>query len=185
AGPPPARSARGGALPLPDPVTTGSRPAAPARAGLPNHDQTGELRDPGAGAARPGLPFPGTARVAYGDRVKGAHGPLGIRLVDVGLAAVVLIAVELSVATGRGPGAARPTPLAYVLGGITVLPVLVRPRWPRFELIACSLLLLAYSSSGHRRNISPAPLLSLPLYDAAVAGYLRLAIVIPALYMLV
>ena len=36
--------------------------------------------------------------------MKGAHGPLGIRLVDVGLAVVVLIAVELSVATGNGPG---------------------------------------------------------------------------------
>src|SRR4029077_7305047 len=30
---------------------------------------------------------------------------------------------------------------------------------------------------------SPAPLLSLPLYDAAVAGYLVLAIVIPAVFM--
>jgi len=40
--------------------------------------------------------------------VKGAHGPLGIRLVDVGLAVVVLIAVELSVATGNGPGTAPP-----------------------------------------------------------------------------
>ncbi len=115
--------------------------------------------------------------------MKGARGPLGIRLIDVGLAVVVLIAVELSVATGGGPGAAPLNPLAYVLGGILVLPVLVRRRWPRFELIACSVLLLVYYSTGHRRNISPAPLLALPLYDAAVAGYLRLAIVIPAVYM--
>src|SRR5215470_17335938 len=134
---------------------------------------------------RRGGSFPGAAGVAYGGRVKGARGPLGIRLIDVGLAVVVLIAVELSVVTGGGPGAAPLNAAAYGLGGITVLPVLVRHRWPRFELIACSLLLLAYYSSGHRRNISPAPLLSLPLYDAAVAGYLRLAIVIPALYMLV
>jgi len=62
--------------------------------------------------------------------------------------------------------------------------VLVRHRWPRFELIACSVLLLLYYTFD-RRDISPAPLLSLPLYDAAVAGYLRLAIVIPAFYMLV
>ena len=34
-----------------------------------------------------------------------------------------------------------------------------------------------------RRNITPAPLLFLPLYDAAVAGYLVVAIVIPAFYM--
>jgi len=114
--------------------------------------------------------------------VKGAHGPLGIRLVDVGLAVVVLIAVELSVATGSGPGAAPLDALAYVLGGILVLPVLVRNRWPRFELIACSVLLLLYYTFD-RRDISPAPLLSLPLYDAAVAGYLLLAIIIPAVFM--
>jgi len=70
--------------------------------------------------------------------VKGAHGPLGVRPIDVGLAVVVLIAVELSVATGSGPGAAPLDTLAYVLGGIMVLPVLLRNRWPRFELIACS-----------------------------------------------
>ena len=126
--------------------------------------------------------FPGAASVAYGGRVKGAHGPLGIRLIDVGLAVVVLIAVEISVATGSGPGAAPLNALAYVLGGIMVLPVLLRHRWPRFELIACSVLLLLYYTFD-RRDISPAPLLSLPLYDAAVAGYLVLAIVIPAVFM--
>jgi signal transduction histidine kinase len=114
--------------------------------------------------------------------VKGAHGPLGIRLVDVGLAVVVLIAVEISVVTGSGPGAAPLDALAYVLGGILVLPVLLRNRWPRFELIACSVLLLLYYTFD-RRDISPAPLLSLPLYDATVAGYLVLAIVIPAVFM--
>jgi len=116
--------------------------------------------------------------------VKGARGPLGIRLIDVGLAVAVLTAVEINVATGGGPGAAPLNALAYIFGGILVLPVLLRHRWPRFELIGCSVLLLAYYIFD-RRNISPAPLLSLPLYDAAAAGYLRLAIVIPAAYMLV
>ena len=116
--------------------------------------------------------------------MKGARGPLGIRLIDVGLAVAVLTAVEINVATGGGPGAAPLNALAYIFGGILVLPVLLRHRWPRFELIGCSVLLLAYYIFD-RRNISPAPLLSLPLYDAAAAGYLRLAIVIPAAYMLV
>jgi signal transduction histidine kinase len=116
--------------------------------------------------------------------VKGARGPLGIRLIDVGLAVAVLIAVEIDVATGNGPGAAPLNALAYVLGGILVLPVLVRHRWPRFELVACSVLLLLYYTLD-RRDISPAPLLSLPLYDAAAAGYLWLAIVIPAVFMAV
>jgi hypothetical protein len=88
--------------------------------------------------------------------VKGAHGPLGIRLIDVGLAVVVLIAVEISVVTGSGPGAAPLNALAYVLGGILVLPVLLRNRWPRLEQIACSVLLLYCTLD--RRDISPAPL---------------------------
>src|SRR5262249_19758864 len=69
-----------------------------------------------------------------------------------------------------------------VLGAILVLPVLLRNRWPRFELIACAVLLFIYYNAD-RRDISPAPLLCLPLYDAAVAGSLSMAIVIPAVYM--
>ena len=50
-----------------------------------------------------------------------------------------------------------------------MIPVLFRHKWPLRVLIACSLLLLLYYIID-RRNISPAPLLCLPLYDAAVAG---------------
>ena len=112
------------------------------------------------------------------------HGPLGIRLGDVGMTVVVLIAVELSVVTGGGPGAAKLDAAAYLLGGVLVLPVLLRNRYPRFELLACSVLLLAYYWLD-RRDISPAPLLSVPIYDAAVAGFLLAAIVIPAVYMVI
>src|SRR5690349_24456583 len=97
---------------------------------------------------------------------------------------VVLVAVELSVITGGGKGAAPLNAEAYLLGAVLVLPVLLRNRYPRFELIACSVLLLLYYTFD-RRDISPAPLLSLPLYDATVAGYLVLAIVIPAVFMLI
>lgn len=114
---------------------------------------------------------------------RGTGPAFGIRPVDVGLTVVVIGAVELTVAVGGGPGAAPLNTLAYVMGALLCIPVLLRRRWPRFELIACSVLLFAYYSSGHRRNISPAPLLAVPLYDAALAGYLRLAIVIPAVYM--
>src|SRR5262249_59359793 len=82
--------------------------------------------------------------------------------------AVVLVAVELSVATGGGPGAAPLDAEAYLLGAVLVLPVLLRNRYPRFELLACSVLLLLYYVFD-RRDISPPPLLSLPLYDAAEA----------------
>jgi signal transduction histidine kinase len=112
------------------------------------------------------------------------RGPLGIRLGDVGMAAVVLVAVELSVATGGGKGAAPLNAVAYLLGAVLVLPVLLRNRFPRFELLGCSVLLLLYYTFD-RRDISPAPLLSVPLYDATVAGFLVAAIVIPAFFMAV
>jgi signal transduction histidine kinase len=110
------------------------------------------------------------------------HDALGIRLVDVGAFLAVLAAVEITVATGGGAGAHPLNTAAYVAGGVLVLPVLLRHRWPLQVLITCSVLLLFYYWFA-RRNITPAPLLSLPLYDAAVAGYLIVAIVIPAFYM--
>jgi len=108
---------------------------------------------------------------------------LGIRLADVGATAIVAVVVELNVATGGGAGAHPLNALAYVLGGILVIPVLFRRKWPLQVLIACSVLLFIYYSSGVRPDISPAPLLSLPLYDAALAGFLAVSIVIPAVYM--
>jgi len=53
------------------------------------------------------------------------RGRFGIRLGDVGMTAVVLVAVELSVVTGSGPGAARLDAVAYLFG-VLVLPVLLR-----------------------------------------------------------
>jgi signal transduction histidine kinase len=120
--------------------------------------------------------------VAYGDRVGRLRDTLGIRLVDVGAFLAVLAAVEITVATGGGPGAHPLNTGAYVAGGVLVLPVLLRHKWPLQVLITCSVLLLFYYWFA-RRNITPAPLLFLPLYDAAAAGYLVVPIVIPAFYM--
>jgi signal transduction histidine kinase len=120
--------------------------------------------------------------VAYGDGVGRLRDTLGIRLVDAGAFLAVLAAVEITVATGGGPGAHPLNTFAYIAGGVLVLPVLLRHKWPLQVLIACSVLLLFYYWFA-RRNITPAPLLWLPLYDAAVAGFLVVAIVIPAFYM--
>lgn len=111
------------------------------------------------------------------------RGSLGIRPVDVGATAAVIAAMELNVVTGGGVGAQPLNALAYVYGGVLALPVLARRKYPLGALLACSGLLLIYYSAGIRRNISPAPLLSLPLYDSALAGYLAVTIVIPAIYM--
>ncbi len=104
---------------------------------------------------------------------------------DVGATVIVAVVVELNVATGGGAGSHPLNALAYVLGGILAVPVLFRHKWPLQVLIACSALLFIYYVSGFRRNISPAPVLSLPLYDAALAGYLAVTIVIPVFYLAV
>ena len=104
---------------------------------------------------------------------------------DVGATVIVAVVVELNVATGGGAGSHPLNALAYVLGEILPIPVLFRRKWPLPVLIACSVLLFIYYVDGFRRNISPAPLLSLPLYDAALAGYLAVTIVIPVFYLAV
>jgi len=111
-----------------------------------------------------------------------ADGPLRIRPVDAALTAVIIGAVELNVVVGGGYGAASLSAKAYLLGAVLALPVLVRARWPLPVLFACSALLMLFYTFD-RRNISPAPLLCLPLYDAAVAGYLAWAIAVPAVIM--
>jgi signal transduction histidine kinase len=116
--------------------------------------------------------------------VKAARIPGGIRLVDIAATAVVIAAVELNVATATGPDQKPLNALAYLAGAAMGLPVLIRRRWPLRELQGCALLLLLYYIFD-RRNISPAPLLCLPLYDAAEVGYLAWAIVIPAVFMAV
>jgi signal transduction histidine kinase len=112
------------------------------------------------------------------------HLALGVRWIDVAATAAVIAAVELGIIVGGGSGAAPLNGVAYLLGGVLALPVLLRRRWPLGVLIACSVLLFAFYTL-HRRNISPAPLLCLPLYDAALAGYLVTAIAIPAVYMII
>ena len=141
-----------------------------------------------AGWRRAGT-FPARPGVAYRDRVDSAAGGtlggparrsglaawlqragwLGIRPLAVALTLVVAGAVPLDA-------------LSWTLGAAMAVPVLFRHRWPLRVLLACSILLFILYTF-HRRNISPAPLLVLPLYDTALAGYLAWAIVIPAAYM--
>jgi signal transduction histidine kinase len=123
-------------------------------------------------------------RSAYLDAVRSVRIPGGIRLIDIAATAIVIAAVELNVATATGPGQKPLNTLAYLGSAILPLPILIRRRWPLRELIGCALLLFVYYIFD-RRNISPAPLLCLPLYDATVAGYMAWAIVIPAMYMIV
>jgi signal transduction histidine kinase len=86
------------------------------------------------------------------------------------------------VAVGGGAGAAPLDALSWTLGAVIALPLLVHRRWPRAVLlITFATMILFYLV--HRRNISPAPLMFVPTYDVAVAGYLALAITVPAVIM--
>ncbi len=113
-----------------------------------------------------------------------AEGPFGIRLFDAGVVALVIAVIEVNVITGSGPGAVPLNGTAYLFGALLALPILFRHRWPLRVLIVSAVGMLLYYLFA-RRNISPAPLFFVPLYDAAVAGYLALAIVIPAVFMVV
>ena len=97
---------------------------------------------------------------------------------------MVIGLIEIEVVTGYGPGASPLDWQAYLLGAVLALPIVLRRKWPLGVLIACSVLLFFYYTFD-RRNISPAPLLVLPTYDAALAGFMVAAIAIPAAYMLV
>jgi signal transduction histidine kinase len=126
----------------------------------------------------------GSAAAACGrlGSVTVAAGPLGIRTVDVALTGAVIAAVELNVVVGGGYGAQPLNAEAYLLGALLAAPILLRRRWPFQVLLACSVLMFLYYTID-RRNISPAPLLCVPLFDGAVAGYLAWAIAIPVFFM--
>jgi signal transduction histidine kinase len=138
---------------------------------------------------RPGYRRVDAARgVAYGDGVRSlrgiatASGPFGVRLTDVATAAIVIGVIEANVAVGGGYGAAPLNAQAYLLGAVIALPILLHRRWPLQVLLVCFAAMMLYYSID-RRNISPAPLLFVPVYDAALAGYLAWAIAIPSIIM--
>jgi len=108
--------------------------------------------------------------------------PLGIRVSDLITVAVVIAVIELNVVVGGGNGAARLDALSYVIGAVIALPLLVARRWPRAILLITFVSMILFYTL-HRRNISPAPLMFVPVYQTALAGYLAWAIVIPAVIM--
>jgi signal transduction histidine kinase len=119
---------------------------------------------------------------AYRDGVDRKAWPLGIRGGDLVIVAVVIAVIELNVAVGGGSGAAPLDALAVAIGAVIALPLLVHRRWPRAVLLITFAEMIVFYLV-HRRNISPAPLMFVPAYDAALAGYLAWAIAIPAVIM--
>ena len=119
---------------------------------------------------------------AYGDDVDQKAWPLDIRRSDLIIVAIVIAAIELNVAVGGGSGAAPLDALSYTIGAVIALPLLARRRWPlAVLLITFGAMIVFYLV--HRRNISPAPLMAVPTYDAALAGYLAWSIAVPMVIM--
>ena len=111
-----------------------------------------------------------------------AEGPFGVRWLDAGIVALVVGLNEIEVVVGGGPGTVPLNARAYLTGALLAAPVLFRHRWPvRVLFVAFFLVMLYYSS--FRRDISPAPTLGVPVYDAALAGSLVWAIAIPFVVM--
>ena len=114
--------------------------------------------------------------------MNGKAWPLGIRPGDLLTVAVVIAVIEVNVAVGGGTGAAPLDALSWVIGAVIALPLLVCRRWPRAVLlITFAEMILFYLL--HRRNISPAPLMFVPVYATAAAGYLAWSIAVPAVIM--
>jgi signal transduction histidine kinase len=108
--------------------------------------------------------------------------PLDIRVSDLVTVAIVIAVIELNVAVGGGSGAAPLDALSWTIGAVIALPLLVHRRWPRAVLLITFATMIIFYLV-HRRNISPAPLMFVPTYDVAVAGYLALAIAVPMVIM--
>jgi hypothetical protein len=122
--------------------------------------------------------WPRTGPAAYRDGVDRKAWPLDIRVSDLVTVAIVIAVIELNVVVGGGIGAAPLDALSWTLGAVIALPLLVHRRWPRAVLLITFVSMILFYTL-HRRNISPAPLMFVPTYDVAVAGYLALAIAVP------
>ncbi|MGH2604584.1 MAG: PP2C family protein-serine/threonine phosphatase, partial [Dehalococcoidia bacterium] len=115
--------------------------------------------------------------------LKQLAGPDRPRLIDVGLAIVVAVAVTIAirVAEPRYPDVRPPDAFAYALGVTFGALVLIQRRWPVGVLMASFVALQVYYWSNYP-TIWPAVPLAVALYTAAAAGHLRWSLVVVAWY---
>jgi signal transduction histidine kinase len=93
-------------------------------------------------------------------------------LIDSGLALLVTAANITAISVASEPDSRPPNALAYALGVAIGAAALARRRWPLGVLLASTTLLLLYYSLNFP-GIPPAMALSVALYTAVDAGYLR------------
>jgi signal transduction histidine kinase len=111
-----------------------------------------------------------------------AEGPFGVRAADLGIVALAIVAIEVEVIVGNGPGAGPLNAQAYVFGALLAVPIAFRHRYPLRVFAAVALLVLVYYLAA-RRNISPSPALAVPVYDTALAGFMIPAVIVSFFYM--
>lgn len=104
-------------------------------------------------------------------------------LVDVGLAALVAAGNVVAISVASEPTSRGPDALAYLLGVLIGAVLVARRRWPLAVLLASMVLLLLYYSLNYP-GIPPAVALSVALYTAVVAGYLRWGLPIATFFVL-
>jgi hypothetical protein len=103
-------------------------------------------------------------------------------LIDIGLATVVAIANVIAIGLASEPDSRPPNALAYALGAAIGAASLARRRWPLGVLLASTVLLLLYYSLNFP-GIPPAIALSVALYTAVEAGYLRWGVAITVFFL--
>jgi signal transduction histidine kinase len=111
-------------------------------------------------------------------RLRRVPAPVG----DAALAAAVVVANVIAMRVATEPGARPLGPFAYLLAVSFGVLLLVRRRWPLGVLLASTVALFVYYTLGYP-GISPAFPLSVALYTAAVAGYVRWGLLITAFFM--
>ena len=103
-------------------------------------------------------------------------------LIDSGLAFLVAMANVIAISVASEPDSRPPNALAYALGVAIGAAALARRRWPLGVLLASTTLLLLYYSLNFP-GIPPAIALSVALYTAVEAGYLRWGVAIAVFFL--
>lgn len=100
---------------------------------------------------------------------------------DLGVACLVAVVVNIAIHVANEPSSRGADLYAYLLGICVGAVLLARRRYPLAVLLATTVLLFTYYTVGYP-GIEPALPLSVALYTAAAAGYLRWSLSVAGLY---
>jgi signal transduction histidine kinase len=107
--------------------------------------------------------------------------PTRAQLTDLGVAVLAAAVILIAISVSGGVDGHPVTLGAYSFGVVLALPVLIWRRWPLACLLSSAALMFTYYAVGNP-GIPPSPVFAVPLYAAAVAGWLRWAIGVPAFF---